>query len=43
MSTPRFPEDPTDYDLPPHTDLQSAGGCGFFATAPLLCVCVVDR
>ena len=23
-----------DYDLPPHTDLQSAGGCGAQATDP---------
>ena len=23
-----------DYDLPPHTDLQSAGRCGILATDP---------
>lgn len=32
-TTPRFPNDPMDYDLPPHTDW-SAGGCGIFATDP---------
>lgn len=32
-----------DYDLPPHTDWRSAGGCGENTTAPLLRVCVVDR
>jgi hypothetical protein len=30
-NTPRFPNDPMDYDLPPHTDW-SAGGCGRNAT-----------
>jgi hypothetical protein len=38
-STPRFPNDPMDYDLPPHTDW-SAGGCGFSATGPAAYVCV---
>jgi hypothetical protein len=33
-TTPRFPDDPMDYDLPPHSDVASAGGCGFLATGP---------
>jgi hypothetical protein len=32
-TTPRFPNDPMDYDLPPHTDW-SAGRCGILATDP---------
>ena len=41
-TTPRFPNDPMDYDLPPHTDW-SAGGCGKKATlqvGPAAYVCV---
>ena len=33
-TTPRFPDDPMDYDLPPHSDVASAGGCGSLATDP---------
>lgn len=33
-TTPRFPNDPMDYDLPPHTDWESAGLCGILATGP---------
>ena len=33
-NTPRFPDDPMDYDLPPHSDVQSADRCGFLATDP---------
>ena len=39
LNTPRFPNDPMDYDLPPHTDW-SAGGVAFLPQAPLLtCAC----
>ncbi len=42
-TTPRFPDDPMDYDLPPHSDWRSAGGCGFFATGPAVTRMRVDR
>jgi hypothetical protein len=34
-NTPRFPNDPMDYDLPPHTDC-SAGCVAEMPQAPLL-------
>ena len=38
-TTPRFPNDPMDYDLPPHSDW-SARSCGTNATGPAAYVCV---
>jgi len=35
-TTPRFPNDPMDYDLPPHTDWRSAGGVAKMPQTPLL-------
>lgn len=33
-TTPRFPNDPMDYDLPPHTDWAECRRCGVSATDP---------
>lgn len=35
-TTPRFPNDPMDYDLPPHTDWRVPAGVAFLPQTPLL-------
>lgn len=35
-TTPRFPDDPMDYDLPPHTDWRVPAGVAFLPQTPLL-------